>query len=103
LDTLETAWKEACRSYTIATNLDRGDADASHNLNFVKRQMEMLAGLREAMRLAKQAADEAVRRAEFHRALQIMESLDNPIATKKFQDYVKKLKDIDEIVTPAQH
>ena len=37
------------------------------------------------------------------RALQIMESLDNPIATKKFQDYVKKLKDIDEIVTPAQH
>ena len=56
----------------------------------------------EAMRLAKQSADEAVRRAEFHRALEIMESLNHPIATKKFQDYIKKLKDIDAIVTPHQ-
>jgi len=54
------------------------------------------------MRRAKQSADEAVRRAEFHRALGIMESLNNPIAAKKFQDYIKKLKDIDAIVTPNQ-
>jgi hypothetical protein len=54
------------------------------------------------MRRAKQAADEAVRRNEYHRALEIMESLNSPIATKKFQDYIKKLKDIDAIVTPHQ-
>ena len=53
------------------------------------------------MRRAKMAADDAVRRAEFHRALEIMESLtQNKIAAKKFQDYIKKLKDIDAIVTP---
>ena len=62
----------------------------------------MIAQLREAMRRAKQAADEAVRRNEYHRALEIMESLNNPIAAKKFQDYIKKLKDIDAIVTPNQ-
>jgi hypothetical protein len=26
----------------------------------------------------------------------------NKIAAKKFQDYIKKLKDIDAIVTPSQ-
>jgi predicted RNase H-like nuclease len=54
------------------------------------------------MRRAKAAADDAVRRNEYHRALEIMESLNNPIAAKKFQDYIKKLKDIDAIVTPVQ-
>jgi predicted RNase H-like nuclease len=68
----------------------------------VKRQIDLIAQLREAMRRAKLAADDAVRLNEYHRALEIMESLNNPIAAKKFQDYVKKLKDIDAIVTPHQ-
>ena len=76
--------------------------DAAYNLGFVKRQIGLIAQLREAMRRAKLAADEAVRRNEYHRALEIMESLNNPIAAKKFQDYIKKLKDIDAIVTPNQ-
>ena len=64
----------------------------------------LIAQLREVMLRTKMEADDAVRRAEFHRALEIMEQLaQNKIAAKQFQDYVKKLKDIDAILTPNQH
>ena len=45
--------------------------------------------------------DEATRRREYHRALEIMEGLvqKNP-AAKQFQEFTKKLKDIDDIATP---
>ncbi|MGA9453246.1 MAG: VWA domain-containing protein [Verrucomicrobiia bacterium] len=102
LDAMEQTWQQAVRSYEHAAELNTNDVDASYNLTFVKRQIGLIAQLREAMRRAKQAADDAVRRNEYHRALEIMESLNNPIAAKKFQDYVKKLKDIDAIVTPNQ-
>ncbi|MGA2868623.1 MAG: hypothetical protein ABSF34_05630, partial [Verrucomicrobiota bacterium] len=103
LDNVETAWKEAVQSYTNACQLNTNDLDAAFNLNFVKQQLGLIAELREAMRRAQQEADEAVRRNEYHRALEVLESLNNPIANKKFQNYVKKLKDIDAIVTPGQH
>ena len=100
LDGVESAWKEAVQSYTHAYQLSTNDVDAAFNLNFVNRQLGLIAELREAMRRAKLEADNAVRRNEYHRALEVLESLNNPIANKKFQDYVKKLKDIDAIVTP---
>jgi Ca-activated chloride channel homolog len=103
LDAMEQAWTEAAKSYAHAVQLNMKDPDAAYNLAFVTRQIELIRQLREAMLRAKQSADEAVRRDEFHRALEIMESLKNPIAAKKFQDYVKKLKDIDAIDTPSQH
>jgi Ca-activated chloride channel family protein len=102
LNAVEEMWKDAVKSYTYAVQLNTNDVDAAYNLNFVKRQLESIAELREAMRRAKQAADAAVRRNEYHRALEIISSLNHPIATKKFEDYVKKLKDIDAIVTPSQ-
>ena len=102
LDAMEETWQQAVKGYEHAAELNTNDADAACNLAFVKRQMGLIAQLRETMRRAKRAADEAVRRNEYHRALEIMESLNNPIAAKKFQDYIKKLKDIDAIVTPAQ-
>jgi hypothetical protein len=95
-------WTEAAQSYAHAFQLNTNDVDAAYNLAFVKRQMDLIRQLQEAMRLAKQSADEAVRRAEFHRALEIMEGLKSPIAAKKFQDYIKKLKDIDDIATPSR-
>ena len=98
---MEETWQQAVKSYEHAAELNTNDPDAAYNLAFVKKQIGLIAQLREAMRRAKQAADEAVRRNEYHRALEIMESLNNPIAAKKFQDYIKKLKDIDAIVTPA--
>jgi Ca-activated chloride channel homolog len=100
LDNVETAWKQAAQSYQHAAQLDTNDVDAAYNLNFVNRQLALIVQLREAMRRAKMMADDAVRRNEYHYALQILESLNNPVANKKFQDYVKKLKDIDAIVTP---
>ena len=100
LDAMEETWKEAVKSYARAADLITNDADAAFNLAFVKRQIAIIGQLREMMRRAKQSADDAVRRNAYHQALEIMESLKNPIATKKFQDYIKKLKDIDAIATP---
>ena len=102
LDAMEETWRQAVQSYAHAAELKTNDTDAAYNLGFVKQQIGLIAELREAMRRAKTAADDAVRRNEYHRALEIMESLNNPIAAKKFQDYIKKLKDIDAIVTPVQ-
>jgi tetratricopeptide (TPR) repeat protein len=102
LSALEESWQRAIKSYEHAAELNTNDTDVAYNLAFVKKQLGLIAQLREAMRRAKQAADEAVRRNEFHHALEIMESLNSPIAAKKFQDYIKKLKDIDAIVTPHQ-
>ena len=102
LNAMEETWMAAMNSYARAAQLNTNDLDATYNLAFVKRQLGLIAQLREAMRRAKQEADAAVRRNEYHHALEIMESLNNPIATKKFQDYIKKLKDIDAIVTPSQ-
>jgi Ca-activated chloride channel family protein len=102
LDAMEQTWQQAVKSYECAAELNTNDEDAAYNLDFVKRQIDLIAQLREAMRRAKLAADDAVRLNEYHRAFEIMESLNNPIAAEKFQDYVKKLKDIDAIVTPHQ-
>ena len=86
-----------------AAQLNTIDVDASCNLAFVNSQMNLIAQLCEVMLRTKMEADDAVRRAEFHRALEIMSELgQNKIAAKQFQDYVKKLKDIDAIATPNQ-
>jgi tetratricopeptide (TPR) repeat protein len=103
LDAMEENWKQALQSYSHAAQLNTNDVDAAYNTAFVKKQIEFIAQLREAMRRAKEDADAAVRRAEYHRALEIMEQLmQNKIAAKQFEDYTKKLKDIDAIVTPHQ-
>jgi Ca-activated chloride channel family protein len=103
LDAMEENWKQALQSYSHAAQLNTNDMDAIYNLAFVKNQIEILAELREVMLRAKMDADDAVRRAQFHRALEIMEQLtQNKIAAKQFQDYTKKLKDIDAIATPNQ-
>jgi Ca-activated chloride channel homolog len=102
LNTLEQNWKEALKSFARAGDLDKQDEDAVANLIFVKNQIERISKLREILRQKKLEADEAVRRAEFHQALEIMESLKNPIAAKTVEEFTKKLKDIDAIATPNQ-
>jgi len=103
LDAMTETWQQAVKCYAHAAELATNDVNAAYNLAFVKQQIELIAQLKELMRRTKMEADEAVRRAEFHRALEIMEQLSqNKIAAKKFQDYVKKLKDIDAIITPHQ-
>ena len=102
LTAMEETWQSALKSFGQAVNLNTNDVDAAFNQKFVKRQLDLIAQLREAMRRAKLSADDAVRRNQYHTALQIMEQLNNPIASKKFQDYIKKLKDIDAIATPPR-
>ncbi len=103
LDAMQRSWELAITNYQNAVKLNTNDMDAVFNLSFAKRGVDQINALREALRRAKSVADAAVRQAEFHRALEIMESLtqQNPFA-KQFEDYVKKLKDIDAIATPAQ-
>jgi Ca-activated chloride channel family protein len=102
LEAMTAAWQEALKYFTNAIDLDKTDSDATNNLAFVKHQIVLVEQLREAIRRAKLAADDAVRRDEYHRALEIMENLGkNKIAAKKFEDYTKKLKDIDAIATPS--
>jgi Ca-activated chloride channel homolog len=103
LGAMTETWTNALQSYAHAVQLNTNDADAAFNFGFVKSQLDLIAQLREAMRRAKLDADDAVRRAQFHRALEIMNHLmQNKIAAKQFQDYSKKLKDIDAIATPNQ-
>jgi len=103
LDGLQQSWEAAIKDYQNAVALDKNDPDAAFNLAFVKRNVEQIKLLREAARRAKEAADEATRRRNYHQALEIMESLlqTNP-AAKQFQEYAKKLKDIDAIANPGQ-
>ncbi len=103
LDGLQELWETAIKDYQNAVALDKNDRDAVFNLAFVKNNVEQIKRLREAARRAKDAADEATRRREYHQALEIMENLlqQNPVA-KQFQDYAKKLKDIDAITSPSQ-
>jgi Ca-activated chloride channel homolog len=101
LDELQRWWEAAIKSYQNAVTLDKTDADAAYNLEFAKRGVEQILQLRLAARQAKEAADEATRRRNYHRALEIMQGLmqQSPLA-KQFEDYTKKLQDIDAIANP---
>jgi hypothetical protein len=45
-----------------------------------------------------------VKQRQYHRAFEIMQQVvQQNVAAKQFEDYVKRLKSIDEIATPNQH
>jgi Ca-activated chloride channel family protein len=102
LDSLQAGLETAEKSFEHATTLNKADADAAFNLAFTKNAVEQIKQFKEMMRRAKNDADDAVRRAEFHQALTIMAPLQKTIAAKQFEDYTKKLKEIDDIATPHQ-
>jgi Ca-activated chloride channel family protein len=103
LDGIQQTWETAIKSYQNAVTLDKADADAANNLAYARNCVAQIIQLREAARQAKFAADEATRRRNYHAALQIMESLlkQNPLG-KQFEDFTKRLQDIDAIATPHQ-
>ncbi|HEY3761131.1 MAG TPA: VWA domain-containing protein [Verrucomicrobiae bacterium] len=102
LDGLQAGLEMAEKSYARAVNLNTNDTDAVYNDQFTKNAIEQIKEFREMMLRAKQEADTAVRQAEYHRALEIMAPLQKTVAAKQFQDYTKRLKDIDDISTPHQ-
>lgn len=101
LDGMQEQWETAIKYYQNAATLDKADRDAAYNLAFAKKCVEQIVALREAARRARAAADAATRQRNYHQALEIMQQLlqSNP-AAKQFEDFVKKLKDIDDIATP---
>ena len=103
LDGLQETWETAIKSYERAASLNTNDVDAAFNLTFTKKGVEQIKAFREAMRRARADADVAVRQRNYHRAVEIMDALmQNKIAAKQFEEFTKKLKDIDAIATPAR-
>lgn len=104
LDALQAGLETTEKSYGHAVDLNTNDLDAVYNLKFTKDAIESLKAFREMIRRAKSEADLDVQRAEYHQALGIMGSLQQKLqkspAAKQFQDYTKRLKDIDDIATP---
>ena len=104
LDGLEQGFDAAAKIYERAVMLNTNDVDAAFNLNFSKNAVEQVRAIKAALLRAKSSADVAVQRAEFHTALEIMQDLTQKykIAEKQFEEFTKKLKDIDDIATPHQ-
>lgn len=102
LDGLEQGFDAAAKIYERAVILNTNDVDAVFNLNFAKNSAEQIRQLKAAIARAKGDADSAVRQRNYHQAVQIMEQLAQfPAAAKQFEEFTKKLKDIDAIVTPG--
>ena len=104
LDGLEQGFDAAAKIYERAVLLNTNDADAIFNYRFATGAADQVRALKAALRSAKASADTAVQRAEFHTAFEIMQSLTQKykIGTKQFEEFTKKLKDIDDIATPHQ-
>jgi Ca-activated chloride channel family protein len=104
LDGLEQGFDAAAKIYARAVTLNTNDLDAAYNLQFAKAAVEQVRQLKAALLRSKTSADDAVRRAEFHTAFEIMADLTKKyqIAAKQFEDFTKKLKQIDDIATPHQ-
>jgi Ca-activated chloride channel family protein len=104
LDGLEQGFDAAAKIYERAVMLNTNDVDAVFNYRHAQGAAEQVRALKAALRSAKLSADTAVQRAEFHRAYEIMQGLTQKykIAEKQFEEFTKKLKEIDDIATPHQ-
>ena len=103
LDGLEQGFDAAAKIYERAVMLNTNDTDAVFNFNFAHGSAEQVRQLKLAIRRTKGDADSAVRQRNYHQAVAIMESLGQfPAAAKQFEEFTKKLKDIDAIATPHQ-
>ncbi len=102
LDKLEESWKEAIKQFEHAAALDKQDEDTQFNLAFVRNAVEQIEQFKEALRRAKSEADAAVRQRNYRRAVQIMDELmaKGGKAAKPFEEFTKKLKDVDAIANP---
>jgi Ca-activated chloride channel family protein len=104
LDGIESGLEIAEKSYGRALDLNTNDADAAFNLSFAKDAVERIKEFRAMLLRAKSEADQDVRMAEFHQALAIMAplqaKLQKTIVAKQYEDFTKKLKQIDDIANP---
>jgi Ca-activated chloride channel family protein len=101
LDGAQSGLEIAEKSYARALDLNTNDADAAFNLSFTRDAIERIKEFRAMLLRAKNEADQDVRMAEFHQALEIMAplqaKLQKTIMAKQYEDFTKKLKQIDDI------
>lgn len=103
LDGIERLWREAVKNYENALKLNKDDRDAAHNLQIAKNGIAMIQQIREMVRRARESADAEIRRRNYHRAVELLEPVvQNRLAPKALEDYLKKLKEIDEIASLDQ-
>lgn len=108
LEGKQKRWEEALKSYQNAAALRTNDVDAVFNLQFVRARVEevkQMIRFREQAKRAKEQAEEARRRRNYRKAIEIMEAegQKNPAAkAKEFESYIQRLKDIDAIANPGQ-
>jgi Ca-activated chloride channel family protein len=104
LDGLEQGFAAAAKIYARAVNLNTNDLDAVFNLKFAQGAVAQIRAIKAALQNGKRTADTAVQRAEFHRALEIMQALEQKyqIAAKQFEEFTKKLQNIDAIENPHE-
>jgi len=102
LDKLEEAWKESLKQFNHAVDLDKTDQNAAFNKAFVEERLKQIEMLRELARQAKAAADTATQQRNYRGALEIMTQLmqQAQAVAKPFEEFTKKLKDIDDIINP---
>ncbi len=104
LDGVQSGFETAEKNYQRALDLNTNDVDAKFNLQYMKDAIERIKEFRAMLLRAKSEADMDVRMAEFHKALAIMEplqaQLQKTVISKQFQDFTKRLKQIDDIATP---
>lgn len=109
----QKAWETAIKSYENALKLDSQDADAKHNLEFVKKKLEELKQQQqqkqdqpdndkiepsEAAKKAKAEADVAVNNRDYKLALEIMEKqLGIDPTTRHYSDYIQRLQEVNGV------
>ena len=102
LDEMEKTWGEAAKAYARAVELNHSDTNAVENFGFVKAEIDYIERFKAMVLKASRDANESVRRRNYHGALELVAPLAQTPVAKKYEDYIKKLKDIDAIVTPPQ-
>jgi Ca-activated chloride channel family protein len=104
LDGVQAGFEIAQKSYQRAFDLNTNDVDAKFNLQYTRDMIERIKEFRAMMLKAKSEADDDVRMSEFHKALEIMAplqaKLEKTVMAKQFEDFTKRLKQIDDIETP---
>jgi len=108
-------WEKALQDYQSTMKLSPQDPDAKFNYEFVKRKLEELKKQQqqnqpsniqpsEAAKRARAEADEAVRRKEYSRALEIMENqLAQDSTTSYYADYIERLKGVKGVQDTVKH
>ncbi len=109
-------WEKSLQDYSSTLKLNAQDADAKFNYEFVRKKLEELKQQKqkqdqqnntppsEAAKKAKAEADEAVRRREYAKALEIMEKqFEQDSTTAYYSDYIERLKEVNGVQDSVKH